>query len=421
MKIVVALDNSKIKENLSNIYKNETYEHDITYMEGVIDYISNYTDKNEESILITKDTLEGNLTKHMYIKQLRLANDKIRIILFVKKFDNQYKEFLFANEIFDIIEVESISIDELKNLIDSDSSIIYKYIDKNNDYIEQNSKSAPITDIKLDIPKGEIISIFGTSGAGKSYVSSQITKKISNNSSRKICLLDMDVQNPAIDIINNIDTQIYNLSKMIDDIDINQDIDSVSNYIYYDSNKTGYITNNVTIYEYQNKLSVSHYKKIFEKVKKSFDHIIVDLPASPFLDIVEYTLKISSKIFFVINPNYISMRQAIKYLDLITRVWGLDVKNIYIIVNKIQRNSLEISQIENILKEYKIICNIKYNTLVEGYINGFYTDLNEYIGMEMIYKELGIKSNNNNAKVIKDSIINTILKKGDYVNGNKSF
>jgi MinD-like ATPase involved in chromosome partitioning or flagellar assembly len=419
VKLIVALNNEKIKEQLSKIYSDKMYEHDITYMEGTIEYISKNTNKGpDDYVLITKDTLEGNLTKYTYIKQLRLANENIRIILFVKELDNKYKDFLFANDVFDIVEIESISPEELKDLIERNESVIYKYIDKSNIMIDSSSEIIN----KMQQSKKNIISIFGTSGSGKSYLANQIVKKIATNIKEKVCLLDMDLEDAATDIINDIDSNNYCLSRIVDDIDKNDSIQNVLEYMYQDNKKIGYITNNVSIYEYQNKLSSKYYEKIYEAVKKSYNYIFVDLPASPFLDVVEYTLRMSHKVLFIVNPNYISVRQAVKHLDLITRVWKIEKERIYIIVNKVQKNSLDISQIKNILKEYKVITSVNYNSLVEGYINGFYSNIDEQIDINSICSELEIKRNNG-AKLIKESLLTSFILKNrrEVVNDNKSF
>ena len=54
-------------EQMKKTGKYLIYEQDILYMEGVLEYLS----KNNVDILITKDTLSGDLTKQMYIKQIK--------------------------------------------------------------------------------------------------------------------------------------------------------------------------------------------------------------------------------------------------------------------------------------------------------------------------------------------------------------
>ena len=66
MKIIVALNNSIIKDKLKEKYKEIVYNHDFTYMEDLIEFL--LKQKNNDIVLITKDTLNGNLTDKLYIK-----------------------------------------------------------------------------------------------------------------------------------------------------------------------------------------------------------------------------------------------------------------------------------------------------------------------------------------------------------------
>lgn len=69
MKIIVALNNSIIKDKLKEKYKEIVYNHDFTYMEDLIEFL--LKQKNNDIVLITKDTLNGNLTDKLYIKNIR--------------------------------------------------------------------------------------------------------------------------------------------------------------------------------------------------------------------------------------------------------------------------------------------------------------------------------------------------------------
>jgi hypothetical protein len=54
--IIVAVDNDYIKQKIDDIYNQQVYSHDITYMEGVIEYLSKQRENNLDIILITKDS-----------------------------------------------------------------------------------------------------------------------------------------------------------------------------------------------------------------------------------------------------------------------------------------------------------------------------------------------------------------------------
>lgn len=403
--IVVAVDNEYIKQKIDDIYKIEVYPYDISYMEGVIEFLSKQRDNNDDITLITKDSLSGNLAKELYIKQIRVANDKVKVILLTEKLDEQYKEFLFANEIFNVIEGKEIEIKDIIESVDNNDKVIYK--NNNTEHNRLNDK--PYIESTI-IPK-QFISIYGTSGSGKSYITGMLSKMISNKLKIKISTLDMDIQNPAIDIYNNLNGAGNILSQIIEDIDKKREINEIiDKYMYRDKNNKNlwYMTNNSSIFECQNKLNVEYYKKIYYSNISKYDYVIVDLPSSPFIDVVRYTLNLSSIIYFVINPNYISLRQGIKYLELMTKLWGIPKSNIYIIINKRQRSSLDISQIKNYLEDYKIISILDFEFNVEGNINGVIGNVYSKLNDKEILNSLGVNYVDNK---IKKKIISMFISK----------
>ena len=71
---------------------------------------------------------------------------------------------------------------------------------------------------------------------------------------------------------------------------------------------------------------------MYAEAEKNYDEIIIDLPSAPFLDVVPFSLMQADKILFVVNPNFISIRQAVKYIDLMVNVWQIDKEKIYLII-----------------------------------------------------------------------------------------
>lgn len=395
MNVLIALDNNYIKEELIKKYENLVYEYDLLDMESVIEFLSK-TDK--PYIVITKDTLEGNLTDKLYIKQLKLASPKSKIIYIVKDLSNEYKEFLFANEVFNILEGKTVTIDSIIESIEEDKKVVYKIIENGNE--KKVNEAAIEYVIENQIVPKQLIAVYGTSGSGKSNCSSIIAKNIASKLNISVALLDMDIQNPSIDILNNLEVNNNTLSQIVDDVDKQKEITSIMDkYMIKDKNNKNlwYMTNNTSLFDCQNKLSNKYYKKIYNSVGLKYDYTIIDLPASPFLDVVPYTLLNATKIFFVVNPNYISIRQAAKYLDLLSKLWDIPTEKITLVVNKIQKNSLDNVQIESILKEYKIVANIKYNKDMESYINGALGSINDQFIMDDVYKTLNIKRSLNNS------------------------
>ncbi len=380
-KILVAIDNMKIYKEINKIEEYDIYKQDIVYKEGVLEYIA----KNKVDIIITRDDLQGDMIKEIYIKQIKLLVPDVKLILFVKEMNNSYLEFLYNNNVFNIIQNhDTFTKEDIMNLIK----------EKNMENIIYDSKKSEnrVINKTINITTKKRIAVFGTNGAGKSYISSVLSNIISNKLNMKTLLIDLDVQSSAIDIYNNLNCSNNLLMDIVKDVD-NQTInnDTFQNNVYK-KDKVDYITNNTSIFEYQNNLCIKHYDKIFELASQKYDVIISDIASNIFLDITYHNIKNADIIMFVISPNYISIRQAIKYLDLIINVWNIDKSKIYLVVNKITENSLSNMQIESLIPGYKIIMQVQYDNNLENVINGISSIDTDIVKEDKeIYRLFGIK------------------------------
>lgn len=400
-KLLIAVDNEKIYNEIKKEEKYEVYNRDIIYKEGVLEYLA----KNEVDVLLTRDDLEGEMIKEIYIKQIKLLAPNIKIVLFAKELETKYLEFLYSNDVFNIIgSNENCNIEKIVDMIDT-----------------QVFEKLPVTDISVkksnpvNVVTKKKIAVFGTNGSGKSYVSTLLTEIISENLNMNTLLIDMDVQNSATDIYNNLNCSNNLLMDIVKDVN-NQTI-SIESFLnnVYKKGKKNYITNNASIFDYQNNLCIKQYDKIYDMASTQFDVLISDVPGNILLDISYYNIKNADVVMFVINPNYISIRQAMKYLDLITNSWNVDRNKINIIVNKVTKNSLSLSQIEALLVGYKISMEIDYDEEIENIINGI-SNINEAVIKEdkEIYRIFGVEKGDNKVKS-KYNFIYNFFKKGENV------
>lgn len=409
MKIILALNNEYIKKELEKEYK-QVYKYDISTKENLIEYIARKENQNSDVIVITKENLSGNIDKRLFPKQIRIANKHIRVIYIVEKLEDEYKKYLFSNEIFTIIESNNLNYSTLKEVIDEDKLVIYKDLESTNSISVNEPAIKYNYNVKNQVIPKKMIAVYGTSGSGKTYVSSLISKNISKDLNLSLVLLDMDIQNPAIDIFNNLPINNNGLNQIVTDVDKQERINKlIDKYTIKDKNnkKLWYMTSNTTLFDCQNKLSNKYYNEIYKSICDKFDYSIVDLPSSPFLDVVPYTLKRADIIYFVVNPNYISIRQAIKYLDLLNKLWDIPKNNIKIIVNKIQKNSLDNFQIKSLLSGYEIVCNLTFIEDLESYINGAKSQIEVDFNIEKLYQSLNIE---NIDKIIKEKYKNKYKK-----------
>lgn len=390
-KVLVAIDNEEIYNEIKSLEKYEVYERDVVYKEGVLEYIS----QNKVDLIITKDDLEGQMIKEIYIKQIKLLLPDVKIILFVKETDNKYLEFLYNNNIYNIIDSkERINKQRLLDFIESNKE--NKMYLNSEDMAYQNI----IINNSINVVTKKKIAIFGSNGAGKSYVASLIANMLAKKLNMNTLLIDLDIENSAIDIYNNLSCNNNLLADIVKDVD-NQTLNNKNfdNNVYKKGNLS-IITNNSSIYECQNNFSIKHYEKIYEIASQKYDVLVTDIVSNVFLDVTYYNLKNADVIMFVINPNYISIRQAIKYLDLITNVWNIDKNKIKLIMNKVTENSLVKEQVEALLQEYKVCMQVEYDENLEDVINGI-SKLNENTVKEdkEIYRIFGVDKNDGQDKI----------------------
>lgn len=306
------------------------------------------------------------MSKEIYVKQLRLIKPEAKIILFVTKLDETYKGFLFANDVFNIIETERATFTSIIEMIEAKGKqVVYK--------------NAPIYNYDMDFEQDNFnvitrktICVFGATGAGKSYISSLIAHIISKKMKLNTLLMDMDIQNSSLDLYNNISmaSGLNSLMEEIDNDNFDANIFSSNISKAHRNTKLSYLTNNVSLFDLQNKLSNKYYEKIYNEASNKYDVCVVDLPSAPFFDAVPYFLNKSDEIFFVLNPNFISVRQSIKLIDLIINVWGISKNKIHIVLNKVSSNSLGGNQVSSMLNNQEIQAQIQFDSNIEAIING---------------------------------------------------
>ena len=353
IKILVALDNKEIKEKLNIKYGNKVYNYDFSYKEDVIEYLKRYSD---DYIILTRLDLPGNISYKEYILSLKNLSNNSKIVIILNKLNIDDRKFLYANEIFNIIEGNEIDIDVIYNQIETEDKVVYKTIYKKPN--ENNTRRS--------------IAVLGTNGAGKSFVSYLIANSIAKYTKKDVALISMDSKNSCQEILGNINCIDYETSEYINEISKNEE--NVEKYVnqsnYY--KKLWYIISKNN-YNQKNNNNIN-IKKFIENLENKYNYVVFDTSTCYLNTDVSQLIDWVDEIIFVINPNYISLKQAKFLLDFLSN--SLNVKNnkIKIVVNKIGEFSLDIRQIKSILKLDNKIMNIKYLKMVEGYINGIIYD-----------------------------------------------
>lgn len=353
IKILVALDNNEIKEKLNIKYGNKVYNYDFSYKEDVIEYLKRYSD---DYIILTRLDLPGNISYKEYILSLKNLSNNSKLVIIVNKLNIDDRKFLYANEIFNIIEGNEIDIDVIYNQIETEDKVVYKTIYKQPN--ENNTKGS--------------IAVLGTNGAGKSFVSYLIANSIAKYTKKDVALISMDSKNSCQEILGNINCIDYETSEYINEISKNEEnVEKYVNQSNYYKNLWYIISKNNYNQKNNNNINI---KKFIENLENKYNYVVFDTSTCYLNTDVSQLINWVDEIIFVINPNYISLKQAKFLLDFLSN--SLNVKNnkIKVVVNKIGEFSLDIRQIKSILKLDNKIMNIKYLKMVEGYINGIIYD-----------------------------------------------
>lgn len=353
IKILVALDNNEIKEKLNIKYGNKVYNYDFSYKEDVIEYLKRYSD---DYIILTRLDLPGNISYKEYILSLKKLSNKSKIVIILNKLNIDDKKFLYANEIFNIIEGNEIDIDVIYNQIQTEDKVVYKTIYKKPN--ENNTRRS--------------IAVLGTNGAGKSFVSYLIANSIAKYTKKDVALISMDSKNSCQEILGNINCIDYETSEYINEISKNEEnVEKYVNQSNYYKNLWYIISKNNYNQKNNNNINI---KKFIENLENKYNYVVFDTSTCYLNTDVSQLIGWVDEIIFVINPNYISLKQAKFLLEFLSN--SLNVKNnkIKIVVNKIGEFSLDIRQIKSILKLDNKIMNIKYLKMLEGYINGIIYD-----------------------------------------------
>lgn len=353
IKILVALDNNEIKEKLNIKYGNKVYNYDFSYKEDVIEYLKRYSD---DYIILTRLDLPGNISYKEYILSLKKLSNKSKIVIILNKLNIDDRKFLYANEIFNIIEGNEIDIDVIYNQIETEDKVVYKTIYKKPN--ENNTRRS--------------IAVLGTNGAGKSFVSYLIANSIAKYTKKDIALISMDSKNSCQEILGNINCIDYETSEYINEISKNEEnVEKYVNQSDYYKNLWYIISKNNYNQKNNNNINI---KKFIENLENKYNYVVFDTSTCYLNTDVSQSIDWVDEIIFVIHPNYISLKQAKFLLDFLSN--SLNVKNnkIKIVVNKIGEFSLDIRQIKSILKLDNKIMNIKYLKMLEGYINGIIYD-----------------------------------------------
>ena len=355
-KIITALGNSTLNDELLRYSKYDVLTDDIMYQEGLIDYIS----RNDVDVMVISSLLQGQFSIAEFVSEIRKINMFARIIVIAETISEEDKNIFTSKGVFDILFDESTDIDDVIDAIDREEPINYKAQYQNEvlklkEEMEESYKSnvTDITNIIPEIQKQEVISIFGTTGSGKSSVAANLVKNFARKTSAKILLIDLDTMNGNLDELLQVSKIPTNVELIMDedkkcglnyaaDLSIKNRFDTnVLDEIIIPQNGFDFLSGNTSLHYCQNVLNEDFYNYLLKCAKEEYDFIFLDLSSNLFLDATKWALKESTNVLFVTENSNICLKKSIQILDIVFNVWNTYKGKFNLVLNRVSNSGID--------------------------------------------------------------------------------
>lgn len=355
IKIITAMNNPKINDELKNEKNIELICKDIFYKEGILEILENEININ---YIIINSELPGEIKLNNLIEKILEKNEKIKIIILIKK-ENKNNFYKIKNDKKDIKNnnIEIIKDIKNKNII----RIFYKneikieQLKKYNQIKNNNENNKEANNKKI---KNKTIIFFGERQVGKSIIILGITKSIEKNN-KKILLIELNKKESDLLLIlsknkNNKKNLIIKKQKIKKY--------KKTHKKYLNKNKIKIIQN--LIVKINKNIDIISYKKIInfniiKKLEKKYEYIFIEINSEK--NSKKIINNIDKKIL-IIRPNILGIKNAKKIIE------KNKINKYKIIINNYNKYSINTEIIEKIFKE-KIIGKIKYNQEYDEIIN----------------------------------------------------
>ena len=376
-KVLTAMGNATLNNELKRYLEYELNENDLFYQDAVLDKLA----EEKYDVLVVSALLQGQFEFPDFIDKIKAIDKLVRIIIVTDEISSDLRRKINEEKIVDVFLDSEVEIKDIIDAINREEPIRKrcaavkeegtKYIATDNVELKSNDINELIH-FKGITQKQEIIILSGISGAGKSTLACNLSKVLASKTSARVLLIDLDTLNGNLDEILEINRVPQNIKIAMDDnkrCGLNYAVELISKN-RFDANvfeelvinigNVDVLTGNTSLHYCQNVLNENHYNTILECAKEKYDFVIIDTSSNIFLDSTKWALKRASRILFTIENNYISVKKATQFLNVMVDVWGVWKEKIEIVVNKESSKGIECEVIKKILGDYEIVGKIKY-------------------------------------------------------------
>ena len=415
-RILTALGNSTLNNELKKYSKYDIVSEDLFYQEAVLDILK----KETVDVMVISGLLQGQEGIVDFLKEVKKLAITARIILIVDTISDEDKNILISKGIFDILYDSDVEISDVIDAIDREEPInIKKQLEI--DLLRERTLRGQIVKEKeeefrvnseplVKIQKQEVIAVFGTSGAGKSCVITNLVKSFAKKTKAKILLIDLDTLNGNLDELLNVSKVPENVEILIDEdkkCSINYIADLVSknrfdvnvlDELIIDCGGFDFISGNTSLHYCQNVLNENCYKKLLEAAKEKYDFIFIDTSSNIFLDSTKWALQEANRVLFIAGNSNIDLKKSIQLFEVIFNMWNVWKNKVQIVLNNITSSGID-DEVFTEVSKLKVIGNIKQNQYEneEAYEKILET-------LEYVPKKTLIEKINNSKKMISNMI-----------------
>ena len=386
IKIITAMNNPNLNEELKNENNIKIIGRDIQYKEGILELLENNIEIN---YIIIDENLPGEIELNKLIENILEKNKKIKIIITIKK-ENKNKLNINNKKIIKIYYEKNINLDKLKNY-NNYENISEENILKYN--IKNKLINKKLNNKKIKNDNSKIINFLGDRQVGKSLTIFNIANFL-NNQNYKILIIELNSENQCFKTIfkskikiqkNKNENKINNLKK----------IKKLNNKNYKFKYLNEKILNKLIIKINKN-MDLIFYNKIInfnliKKLEKNYNYILLENYFNKNNLLNKKIINNSEKNILIINPNLLGIKNGKKIIE---KNKLNKNNNLKILINNYNKNSIDEEIIKNIFKENKIIGKINYEIEYEKIINTNFKNINFLL-----------KKYNENLKTIMDKII----------------
>ena len=366
IKIITAINNPYLNEELKEENNIETICKDIQYKEGILEILEY---KKEINYIIIDENLPGEIQLEKLIEKIFENNEEIKIIILIKKENKEIiKNLNFLNDknIIKIYYEDEINLYKLKNYKNNLENIKKK---KN---ILKIKKKLNKNKIILNKKQTKIITIFGEEKVGKSMTIINLGYYLSSKNC-KILLVELNKESPNMKII--LERNEVNIKTKKDKIKIKNTYKKVigkykQKYINEKIIKKMIkkINKNIDLISYNKLLNF----KIINKLKNNYNFILIEINSKK---INKNILIKSDKNILLLKNNLLGIKNSKKIIEK-NKINKLE--NIKIIINNYNKYSIDENIIKNIFNKYELIGKIKYKEEYEDLINTNFRNIKKY-------------------------------------------